>query len=129
MSIYIKSVNISGEIPEGEYISSLNAVKNLKKMGSLPFKKSVTFFVGENGIGKSTLIEAIAINAGFNPEGGSRDFNFSTVCANSRLYDYISLDKGTLRAVDGFFLRAESFFNVASNIDTLNSEKAGLLDS
>jgi predicted ATPase len=85
----------------------------------LEFRKSVTFIIGENGSGKSTLVEALAINAGFNPEGGSRNFNFRTQDSHSKLYHDIKLTRSPYRNTDGFFLRAESFYNVASEIDNI----------
>jgi predicted ATPase len=80
----------------------------------------VTFFIGENGTGKSTLLEAIAVSYGFNPEGGSKNFNFRTKETHSDFYKYLRIGKSYNNANDGYFLRAESFYNVASNIDDLN---------
>ncbi|HJW96086.1 MAG TPA: AAA family ATPase [Thermoanaerobaculia bacterium] len=99
-----------------EYPFNLPAVRNLH---SLEFTKPVTYFVGENGSGKSTLIEAIAIKWGFNPEGGSTAFRFSTAQSHSDLFDYLRLIRAPHRPSDGFFLRAESFFNVATQVDEL----------
>jgi predicted ATPase len=79
----------------------------------------VTFLVGENGSGKSTLLEAIAIALEFNPEGGSRNFNFGTRESHSELHDYLRIAKGYRRHRNGFFLRAESWFNVATQVDEL----------
>ncbi|MDR7000498.1 putative ATPase [Neobacillus niacini] len=76
-------------------------------------------------MGKSTLLEAIAIELGFNPEGGSLNFNFSTFDSHSPLGDYLMVIKGVDRPSDGFFLRAESFYNVASNIEELDREGSG----
>jgi predicted ATPase len=105
------------------YPYNIAAVKSLNK---IYFNPNVTFIVGENGAGKSTLIEAISISCGFNPEGGSRNFNFSTKETHSELYKHISVQKGLKRPSDGFFLRAESFYNVASNID---NELAAYIDA
>lgn len=119
-SSYIKSIAlIAGEGIEAreEYPFSLPAVKNLTELELHP---RVTFFVGENGTGKSTLLEAIAVAYGFNPEGGTRNFNFSSRETHSCLSDYLRLSKGVVRPKDGFFLRAESFYNVASYIDDLD---------
>ena len=88
----------------------------MEKMGSLNLEKPVTFFVGENGTGKSTLIEAIAVAMGFNGEGGSRDFFFSTQDTHSELCDYLTISK-SVWPKDGFFLRAESFYNTASYLE------------
>lgn len=86
----------------------------------LALHKNVTFFVGENGTGKSTLIEAIAVNYGFNPEGGSRNFNFETYHSHSNLSDYLLLTKGVKHPRDGYFLRAESFYNLATDIEEMD---------
>lgn len=98
---------------------------------SLPFFKErdgfkihpkVTYFIGENGTGKSTLLEAIAIASGFNPEGGSFNFNFNTRETHSILHRHLRTSRGTNRHSDGYFLRSESFFNVATEIDNLDAE-------
>jgi predicted ATPase len=80
----------------------------------------VSFFVGENGTGKSTLLEAIAVVEGFNPEGGSRNFNFATRESHSELCQCLRVSRGPkrMRGTDGFFFRAESYFNVATEIET-----------
>ncbi|KHN56080.1 ATPase AAA [Dickeya fangzhongdai] len=83
---------------------------------------NVTFFIGENGSGKSTLLEAIAVSMGFNPEGGTRNFNFSTRASHSELSNYLRIAKGVQRPSNGFFFRAESFFNLASEIEHLDAE-------
>ena len=102
------------------YPFSLPAVRNLSR---IEFTRPVTFFIGENGAGKSTLIEAIAMAAGFNPEGGSRNFRFTTRESHSELHQFIHATKGIRRPKDGYFLRAESFFNVASEVDRLDVSK------
>jgi predicted ATPase len=79
----------------------------------------VTYFVGENGSGKSTILEAIAVAAGFNAEGGTENFRFSTRRSESALCDALRLVRGARRPRTGFFLRAESYFNVATEIDAL----------
>src|SRR6187402_842796 len=91
----------------------------VKELGTLKLHPKVTFIVGENGSGKSTLLEAIATSWGFNPEGGTKNFNFGTRRSHSELHESLTLVKGIKRAKDGFFLRAESFFNVATEIDAL----------
>lgn len=111
---------ISGTTQENKYLFNLPVVKNLMQGGELKLTSPVTFLVGENGSGKSTLLEAIAVNYGFNPEGGSRNFNFNTYSSHSKLSNYLKLWKGAIRAKDGFFLRAESFYNVASYIEELD---------
>jgi predicted ATPase len=99
-----------------KYPYSLPAIRHLK---TLAFHPKVTFFVGENGSGKSTLLEAIAYEYGLNPEGGSRHFNFASRASHSRLHEALRLAKTTRLARDSYFLRAESFYNVASEIERL----------
>lgn len=120
-NLYISAVRISKE----NYLSQLPVVKNLGKMNELRFKKKVTFLVGENGVGKSTLVEGIAVAMGFNPEGGTVNFNFATKDSHSDLHNYLTVSRGYKRHRDGFFLRAESFYNVASNIDDMDMELLG----
>lgn len=117
--LYLKSLDINKEkIPKDDYIYNLSVIKNFEK---IEFKKPITIFVGENGLGKSTLIEAIATKLGFNAEGGSIHFNFKTRQTESDLNRYIKIIKGPYRPKDGYFLRSESLYNVASNIDDLDS--------
>ena len=78
------------------------------------FSSNITVFVGENGSGKSTLLEAIAVKYGFNPEGGTRNYNFSTYDSHSELWDALKLIRGVCKPGMGYFLRAESFYNVAT---------------
>lgn len=101
------------------YVSDLPAVRYLAQTGTLELGHDVTFFVGENGTGKSTLLEAIAVAAGFNAEGGSKNFNFSTRNTTSSLWEQLTLIREA-HEHDGFFLRAESFYNVATQIDDLD---------
>lgn len=116
--VYLASVELKREnIFFDRYPFSLPAIKQLTK---LDFHPKVTFLIGENGSGKSTLLEAVAAICGFNPEGGSRNFLFSTCDTHSELYKYIRPVRGVRLPTDGYFLRAESFYNVATNIDTLD---------
>jgi predicted ATPase len=92
----------------------------LRDFHELDFEQPVTFFIGENGSGKSTLLEAIAVASGLNAEGGSRNFNFATRASHSDLKDYLRLTRSPRRARDSFFLRAESYFNVATQIENLD---------
>ncbi len=94
----------------------------MQNITGIDFHPSVTFLVGENGSGKSTLLEAIAIASGFNPEGGSKNYNFSSYVSHSDLYKVVRLIRGPKRPRDGFFLRAESYFNLATNIESLDLE-------
>jgi predicted ATPase len=101
------------------YPFCLPAVKGLNDLDLHP---KVTFLIGENGTGKSTLLEAIALSLGFNAEGGTKNFRFSTCASHSELYQYLRISKGIRRPKNGFFLRAESFFNVATEIENLDKE-------
>ena len=101
----------------------------IKGLSTLAFHPKVTFIVEENGSGKSTILEAIAVACGFNPEGGTINFNFSSMDTHSELFNYIKIVKGVKKPKDGFFLRAESFYNVATNIDELDREAPGLISS
>jgi len=112
---------VKDRVPEiARYPFSLPAVRSLLR--ELELHPKVTFFIGENGTGKSTLVEAIALAAGFNAEGGSRNFRFSTRSSESELHACIRLVRGVHRPRDGFFLRAESYFNVATEIERLDAE-------
>jgi predicted ATPase len=104
------------------YPFSLPVVHHLEDLDLHP---AVTFLIGENGSGKSTLLEAIAIAWGFNPEGGTKNFRFQTRASHSLLHEYLRLVKPPLRARDGFFLRAESLFNLASEIEHLDDGPGG----
>ena len=119
--LYIRRMSLCEPLPRESYLNRLPVVKHLAQNG-IDFHKQVTFFVGENGSGKSTLIEALAISQGFNPEGGTKNFCFSTEDSHSELCDYLRVARGVIRPLDGFFLRAESFYNVASNIDQMDRE-------
>ena len=99
------------KISENSYLRKIPTISSIETLG---FRSPVTFFVGENGSGKSTLLEAIAVAYGFNPEGGTRNYNFSTYDSHSELCDAITISKGVSRARWGYFLRAESFYNVAT---------------
>lgn len=122
--IFIKAItfNTKKVYDNSLYEFNLPAVKQLINLNELKFSTDVTFFVGENGIGKSTILESIAVAYGFNPEGGSKNFNFSTNNTHSELSDYLILSKNPIMPRDGFFYRAESFYNVSTNIDELDRE-------
>ena len=99
-----------------EYPFNLPAVRSL---GTLTLHPGVTFLVGENGAGKSTLIEAVAVALGLNAEGGSRNFRFSNRDSHSVLHECLLLRRGIRRPKDCFFFRAESYFNLATEVDQL----------
>ena len=110
--MYIDRIRINWDkVPENSYLSRIGSICLLQE---LQFRKPVTFFVGENGAGKSTLLEAIAIAYGFNPEGGSLNYSFSTHDDYSELCDAITIGRGVRDQNRGFFLRAESFYNVST---------------
>lgn len=114
--IYSVSFRTDVAIPRG-YPFNIPAIR---EMGVLRLHPNVTFFVGDNGMGKSTLLEALAIRCGLNAEGGSRNFRFETRRTHSNLEEFIRLERNLLaRPSDDFFLRAESFYNVASEVDNL----------
>lgn len=113
---YVRGVRLNPAARENRYPFNIPAVRYLQSVEWLEFPKPVTFFVGENGTGKSTLIEAIAVAMGFNAEGGSRDFSFSTRDTHSELCRELTVVK-SVAPRDGFFLRAESFYNAASYVD------------
>lgn len=110
--LFIQAVSIDWrQISRGSYLRKIEALRNTD---TVEFNKRVTFFVGENGSGKSTLLEAIAIACGFNPEGGTKNYSFSTYDSHSELCGAVRISRGFRRAKSGYFLRAESFYNVAT---------------
>ena len=109
---FIRGLTIDWDkIDKYSYLREIEALSGLEH---LEFRKPITFLVGENGSGKSTLLEAIAVGYGFNPEGGTKNYSFSTYDSHSELYNAIRIEKGIRRAKGGYFLRAESFYNVAT---------------
>ena len=100
------------KIDDDSYLKQIEALKNIER---IEFKNSINFFVGENGSGKSTLLEAIAIAHGFNPEGGTKNYVFSTHDTHSELCDAIRVVKGYRKEKWGYFLRAEGFLALAQN--------------
>jgi predicted ATPase len=114
--LFLKAVKLKrSRVPSvKEYPFTIPAIRELDEV---VFHSPVTFFIGENGTGKSTLLEAIAVSAGFNPEGGSRNFRFDTRPSHSDLHRYLQLVRSGIRPRDGYFLRAESFYNVATAAD------------
>lgn len=126
--LYIRKLSLKRPIEEGSYLNGLPILRHLGERGGLSFHSPVTFFVGENGTGKSTLLEAMAIACGFNPEGGSRHIRFATHATHAALSDDVLLTKGVRTPRDGFFLRAESFYNVASYLEELDGLSPGAMD-
>jgi predicted ATPase len=111
------------EVPSFDaYPFNLPAIRSLDTLALHP---KVTFLVGENGAGKSTLIEAVAVALGLNAEGGSRNFRFSTRASHSDLHKYLVVRRGVSRPKDCFFLRSESYFNLATEIERLDGGPGG----
>lgn len=117
--IYIDWSRIDAE----SYLREIDSINDLTE---LEFHKPITFFVGENGSGKSTLLEAAAVAAGFNPEGGTRNYNFRTHDSHSELCGAIRLSRSCKRPNWGYFLRAESFYNVATADEVYGKEIGGV---
>jgi predicted ATPase len=121
---FLRSVEVTAPLSERRgYPLDLAAVRNVELLALDP---RMTIFVGENGSGKSTLVEGLAVAAGFNPEGGSTNFNFRTQEHLPELATHLRLIRNPTRPRTGFFLRAESFFNVATEIERLDNEQIGL---
>lgn len=109
---FIQRISIDWDkIEPSSYLRKIDAINKIEE---LAFEKPITFFVGENGSGKSTLLEALAVAYGFNPEGGTKNYSFSTYDSHSQLHEAIRVSKGFRKAKWGYFLRAESFYNVAT---------------
>ena len=104
------------------YPFSIPAIRDLTR---LELNRPVTLLAGENGSGKSTLVEALAVAIGFNPEGGSRNMSVATRPSHSDLHEHVVVERGVRRERTGYFLRAESFFNVATHIEALDAAPGG----
>lgn len=115
---FVRGVTVM-DVDDSKYPFDIPAVAQIDK---IIFDNPVTFFVGENGSGKSTIIESVAVAAGFGNEGGSKNSLFSTYDSTSKLHEHIKLTRGARREKDGYFLRAESFYNVASYMEEPNPE-------
>jgi len=115
---YLKRIGIDWDSVEhpDRYPFSIPAVKAIT---NIEFHRDVTFLVGENGSGKSTLVEAIALAMGFSGEGGTRSVDLQTANDTSGLGSYLELERSYKRPTDGYFLRAESFYNVATYMDSI----------
>lgn len=111
---YLKSIELDGDFEESRYPFTIPAIK---KIDGFSFDKDLTIIVGENGSGKSTILEAVAVAFGFSSEGGSRDHNFEADSKVSDLHSFIRLKKGISKPRDSFFLRAESFYKFSSYIE------------
>ena len=122
--LFVKELKIDWDaIAPGSYLRS---IKTIAGINSLAFHSPITFFVGENGTGKSTLLEAMAVAYGFNPEGGTVNYSFSTYDSHSELWDAVTLSKSFKKVHCGYFLRAESFYNVATKEDEYGKMPGGV---
>ncbi|HUC96704.1 MAG TPA: AAA family ATPase [Candidatus Saccharimonadales bacterium] len=110
-NLFIRSIKYTPPTDTKEYPFSIPAVKDI---GKIILTQPVTFLVGENGTGKSTIIEAIAVAAGFNAEGGTKNYNFTSQNTTSSLNEQLTLIRGHFREKYGYFLRAESFYTTAN---------------
>lgn len=108
---YIRGIKLSSKVGTNEYPMSIPAIQQIESVNT---ESQVTFLVGENGTGKSTIVEAIAVAAGFNAEGGTKNYSFSSQNSTSDLADNITLVRGVHREKYGYFLRAESFYTTAN---------------
>lgn len=120
INMYLKQIFIDKTSP-AFYDSYVSSIPSISSLDSLEFNSPITFFIGENGSGKSTLLEAIAVKLGFNPEGGTKNFNFSTSATHSSLTGALKTVRTHKTMRDGFFLRAESYYNVATKMEELDS--------
>lgn len=119
--LFIDKIVLDTEKIEDRNIYPFN-IECLRDFEEINLSKNVTFLVGENGTGKSTLLEAIAVNQGLNPEGGTQNFNFSTKDTHSNLHEFLRAYGHGSRPKTKFFLRAESFYNFSSELERLVEE-------
>ena len=115
---FVKKVIFNPEFPFDPEVYPFT-IPAVLAIPSIDFHPQVTFLVGENGSGKSTIVEGLAVRSGFCAEGGTKNFNFSTKSTESSLHKHIEVVRGPYREEMGFFLRAESFYNVATQVDEL----------
>ncbi len=113
---YLQAVSVRSDAAGDPNVYPFN-IPSIRGMGTLRFHPDVTFFVGENGVGKSTVLEAIAVALGYSPEGGTKNVQLKTVESVSSLHQSLRLARSFKKPADGYFLRAESFFNVATYMD------------
>jgi predicted ATPase len=116
---YLRELRLD-RVQTGQHDAYPFNIPAVRALGVLAFHPDVTFLVGENGSGKSTLLEAIALAMGFGPEGGTRNMHFKTADTVSSLHDHLRIRQSVKKPRDYFFLRAESFYNVATYADEVN---------
>lgn len=117
---YLRTVSLRSAPPSSAYPFN---IPSISKMGELQFHEDVTFIIGENGTGKSTLLESIAVILGLGKEGGTQNVFFETADTVSELHNWLKAVKSYKRPKESYFLRAESFYNVATFMDTLAAEE------
>ncbi|WP_256855813.1 AAA family ATPase [Terribacillus halophilus] len=120
MNQYVRQMSVKEKSPLPNHFPFTLPI--IQKLGKLSFHPNVTYIIGENGMGKSTLLEALAVALGFNPEGGSKNFSFSSYATHSNLHEFMQVVRGSNRPRDGYFFRAETFYNVATQIEKLDQE-------
>lgn len=114
---FLRWIEVERPFDTGNFPFTIPALRSLRR---LDFHPAVTFFIGENGAGKSTLLEATAVKAGFSAEGGWKRRATEDIQPSSGLDHHLRLARGGSPG-DGWFLRAESFYNVATELDELGS--------
>jgi len=120
-NLFIRSIKLNKEeiTNPNKYPFNIELLKDFKE---IELKTPVTFLIGENGTGKSTLIEALAIKCNLNPEGGTGNFIFKTKDTHSNLHEYLTVTSSGSLPKTKFFLRAESFYNFSSELVRLKEE-------
>jgi predicted ATPase len=124
---YLRSAMIRPELVEDPRAFPLD-LPAVRALDRLVFHPDVTFLVGENGSGKSTILEALAINWGFNPEGGSINLRYEGTATHSALHRCLRTERSIDRPLDGYFLRAESFYNVITEMNQIGVPIGGRHD-
>lgn len=120
-NLFIDGVKYEKDDVKNKNIYPFN-ISSIESLDKLTFSKPVTFLIGENGAGKSTFIEALAIRLRLNPEGGSQNIVFKTTDSHSNLSDYLTVYSSSNLPKTKYFLRAESFYNVAAEVQRLVEE-------
>lgn len=116
---YISEIRVELSLPKDSYLKNIPALRYLENGNVLKFDKDITFLVGENGVGKSTIIEAIAVASRINPEGGNENHMFASCNTHSELNEYLDISlKGYPKKK--YFLRAETFYNLATYLRNVN---------
>lgn len=124
---FLRRIEIATEAPVDRYPFDLPVIRTIRQAGGLPMPSGATFLVGENGSGKSTVLEAIAVAAGLNAEGGSQNYRFATRASESELGNHLDLSWGPHKPRSRFFLRAESYYNVATATEALGDDQLAVM--